>query len=101
MDLDRLQRKLMSAARKTPPRETVPYAFEKRVMARLRASTPDRWFPWGQALWKGALSCVGVTLLIGLWSAAPFSAVEPAENLSQDFENAVYSSIDSTLEDVW
>ena len=35
MNLAELERKLIAAARANPPSDRVPYAFEKRIMARL------------------------------------------------------------------
>ena len=37
MNLAELERKLIAAARANPPSDRVPYAFEKRIMARLAA----------------------------------------------------------------
>ena len=86
-----LQQKLMAAARRNPPGEEVPYAFERRIMARLAETRPlDGWALWGQALGRSAVSCMAVTLLCGavLW------CVEWQErhhtDFSQQFETAVY-----------
>ena len=38
MNLPKLQEKLLAAARGNPPGDQVPYAFEQRVMARLRST---------------------------------------------------------------
>ena len=43
MNLAELERKLIAAARANPPSDRVPYAFEKRIMARLAARSPCRW----------------------------------------------------------
>ena len=44
MNLAELEQKLVAAARANPPSDGVPYAFEKRIMARL-ATRPvmDDW----------------------------------------------------------
>ena len=42
MNLDNLHNKLITAARATPADDRVPYAFEKRVMARLADSEIGR-----------------------------------------------------------
>ncbi len=93
MNLTELQSKLLAVARANPPSERVPYAFEKRVLARL-ASQPalDRCALWARALWRAAAPCVAMTLLLGAWSLfAP--APKPAGNdLSQEFENIVLAA---------
>lgn len=101
MNLDHLRQKLIRSARGIPANDAVPYAFEKRVMAHLKTAVPDRWFAWSQALWKGALSCMGIMLLAGVWAIAPVSQNESSENLAQDFEGLLFSSLDAGLEDVW
>ena len=55
MNLSELQNKLLDAARRTPPADHVPYAFERRIMARLTAAPrPNEWLAWTRALWFGA-----------------------------------------------
>ena len=44
MDIKKLQEALIAAARANPPGNAVPYAFEKRIAARLRAVAPTD--PW-------------------------------------------------------
>jgi len=91
MNLTILEQKLIAAARHHPPGDQVPYAFERRIMARLAATHPlDGWALWGQALWRSAVSCMAMTLLCGavLW------CLEWRErrhtDFSQQFETAVY-----------
>jgi hypothetical protein len=44
MQLDSLKQKLIAAARQDAPSDRVPFAFEKRIMARLAgAGVPDGW----------------------------------------------------------
>src|SRR2546423_1452510 len=93
MNLVELQRKLIAAARTYAPSEQVPYAFEKRIMARL-VSLPglDHWTLWSRALWRGAAPCVAIMLLLSAWSfLAPMA---PATDLSQEFENTVFAAVD-------
>jgi hypothetical protein len=100
-----LQTKLMDAARSQPPQDNVPYAFEKRIMARLAAvaTAPlNPWAMWGRPLWRAAFSCMAITVACGLWSLA--SAQQSAagnESFAQDFERTVYASLDQHVEDVW
>jgi hypothetical protein len=101
MDLKRLQDKLLAAARLGPANEAVPYAFEQRVMARLRsARVVDVASAWGAALWKGALACIVVTLLSGAW-ALYSSSTQAQDDLSQDLEQAVVAVADAQLDEAW
>jgi hypothetical protein len=94
MDLNKLQSKLLAAARATPPGEGVPYAFEKRVMAGL-AAVPgvDEWLWWTRALWRGAATCAAVTLLVSAWSLLPLSNHGTLKG-GADLEETVLASVD-------
>ena len=90
MNLVELQRKLTAAARANPPGDRVPFAFEKRVMACLAARRAlDCGAYWVRALWRGAVSCVALTLLLSAWSFLIPASSSVKGDLSQDFENAV------------
>jgi hypothetical protein len=101
MNLTELQRKLLAAARTDSPPDTVPYAFEKRVMARL-AETPafDGWALWNRVLWRAAAPCVALCLSLGAWSyfASPDST--SPDLLAADLENAILAPFDN-LGDTW
>ena len=75
MKLDDLQRKLIAAARKNPPDDGVPYAFEKRVMARLHSSPSSAFapgmYPSMRAWWVAAAASASIALLAGVWSVSP------------------------------
>ena len=94
MNLVELQRRLLAAARANPPSDRVPYAFEQRIMARLRECPAlDEWALWGRALWRAAAPCAAIMLLLAAW--AVFSpARQPATDLSQAFDNAVLAAAD-------
>ncbi len=95
MNVDELQRKLIAAARAIPPDDRVPYAFEKRIMARLsNRPVPDHWAQWARALWRGAAACVVVTLLCSAWSFYSASATTPTTDLSQQLENTLLAAVD-------
>ena len=84
----------MAAARQNPPSDRVPYAFEKRVMARLTAARKtDEWQGWAQALWRGAVACLAVALLAGAWSWSPVRDT-PADTAWLDLEQAILDSVD-------
>jgi hypothetical protein len=92
MNLAELHNKLIAAARAHPPADTVPYAFEKRIMARLRGqSVPDGWAAWAGLLWRAAAPCLaimvvvsGITLATGGLGAADTAS-------GADLENTVYA----------
>jgi len=94
MNLAELQRKLFAAARAHTPSERVPYAFEKRIMARLMGRTAtDLSGMWARALWRAAVSCIALALLLSAWSwLSPASASTP--DFSQVFESTVLAAAD-------
>jgi hypothetical protein len=101
MKLSELQRELIEAARRQTPNDAVPYAFEKRVMARIRSMPAvSAWSLWGRLLWKAAASSVVITVLCGVWSFSSIKHSE-AENFSTAFETAVYASFNQHVEDTW
>lgn len=91
MNLEKLQDKLLAAARLNPPSDRVPYAFEKSIMARLSKPMVDAWALWGQALWRGAAACMVAVVLLGGWS---FQNESDQTDLSQDFEETVFAALD-------
>jgi hypothetical protein len=102
MNLTELQRKLLGAARSHTPSDTVPYAFQTRVMARLRGvAAPDGWALWAGALWRATVPCVAIVVLMGAW--AFFASPTPAQgDLSQDFENTVLAAANQQASDsIW
>lgn len=100
MNLDNLQNKLITAARATPADDRVPYAFEKRVMARLAEGVRvDLLGAWSAALWRGALACLVVTMLSGAWLVWTEQQPDQSE-FAHDFSAAVFASAGST-DEVW
>ncbi len=104
MDLNKLQDTLITAARRTPPSEQVPYAFEKRIMARL-ASAPvaDYWEQFSHALWRAVAPCVAIMVLLGVWSYLSAPSTPPTADFSQQFENTVFAAADqdSSADTLW
>jgi hypothetical protein len=99
-----LERKLIAVARRNPPPDRVPYAFEKRIMARLRKAVPaDPWAFWGQALWRAAAPCIAITLLFSAWTVLVSSSAGPDGDFDQELENTVLASFepDAVLEQTW
>ena len=107
MNLESLRQKLLAAARANPPRDHVPYAFEKRILARLKDKPAlDLSALWARALWRAAAPCVAITLLLGAWSLVgvnPNSANLSAEDqdLSQHFERTMLAAVDEPIEEIW
>ncbi len=96
MNVVELQKKLLAAARANRPSEAVPYAFEKRILARL-TSLPmeDPWRAWGVALWRGALASVAVALLAGAWAVSPLNTTRSnSTDFSQELEQTLMTSVD-------
>jgi hypothetical protein len=96
MNLPELNKKLIAAARNNPPSDRVPYAFEKRIMARLNEPVAlDHWAFWSRALWRGAAPCVAIMLLLSAWSVFAPTTRAPATDLSQDIENTLLAAVDA------
>ncbi len=101
MNLKPLQQKLLAAARAHPPSDRVPYAFEQRIRAHLAALPPvDLAALWSRALWRAAVPCVAITLLLATWSFAPSPVASTTEDLSQQFEQTLLAPADQ-LEASW
>jgi hypothetical protein len=93
MNMTELEKKLLAAARATPPSEAVPYAFEKSVMARLQAITPENdLLLWGRALWRGAIASLAIALACGAWVS--LNSGSNSFELSQDLEHTITASMD-------
>ena len=92
--------KLIAAARAIPGNDRVPYAFEQRVMARIRALgaiDPLAW--WGRSLSRAAALCVVVMLLLA--ASTWLFPVKPAVvSLPQAVENALLAAVDNGSDQV-
>ena len=95
MNLAELERELIAAARANPPGDRVPYAFEKRIMARLAARPAmDHCTLWARALWWAATPCVVVMLLLSAWSFFDPQTGSSATDLSQQLEQTLLAAVD-------
>jgi hypothetical protein len=104
MDIEKLRKGLVDAARANAPGDTVPPTFEKRIVARLRDLTPeDPLLVWSRALWYAAAPCLIITLLLGAWSFTRENPPAPDTDLSQQLEHAVLAEVaqDQTLDLTW
>src|SRR5262245_34752081 len=103
MKLEQLQQKLLAAARTCKPSDRVPYAFEKRILARL-TSQPirDHWALWSRALWRAAAPCVAVMLMFGVWAfvGGDNNPADPTGDFSQHFEQTMLAGVND-FEEVW
>ncbi len=94
MKLAELHHKLIAAARVHSPSEQVPYAFEQRVLARLTLRPAlDAAAQWSRALWRAAVSCVAVVILLSLWALAAPKAAPANRDFSQDFVATVLAPV--------
>jgi anti-sigma-K factor RskA len=92
-------RRLLKAARAVPPDPRVPYAFEQRVMARLEGRKPeDAWALWGAALWRGAVFCLTLAVLLVVGSM--FLPARNADTLPQAVENAMFAAVDNNNDQI-
>jgi hypothetical protein len=104
MNTEELRKKLLAAARANTPREHVPLAFEKRILANLAAKPAvDHAALWARALWRAAIPCVAVTMLLGALSFVPTSSTDNASNeeeLATTFEQTLLASSEQQ-EELW
>jgi len=92
MNFSELQRRLIAAARSDLAGDAVPYAFEKRIMARLAVQPVlDKWAFWSRALWRAAAPCVAITLALIAWSLLSSASSSPPADFSQQLESAVFA----------
>jgi hypothetical protein len=99
MDPAELQKKLIAAARANPPGGGVPYAFEKRVTALLAARRAnDNPVLWVRGLWRAAVSCLAIALMLGAWVLFKPAAGAGGEDLSQNFENTLLAAVDQNTQ---
>lgn len=89
-----LLQRLLAAARREVPSDHVPYAFEKRIRARLtRLPAPDPWAAWGAILWRALAPCCAIMLAIGLVGA--LTARSPELAGEDSLENVLLATLDN------
>ena len=96
MNIAELHKKLIAAARLQKPDVRVPYAFEKRIMARINGrAAHNHWTStWTHSLWRAAVSCVVVAMLFGAWTVLEPAGSSASDDLSMDFQNTLLASVD-------
>lgn len=97
MDENTILTRLLAAARARPPGETVPYAFEQRIMARLTGRRmEDNWSIWGKALWRAAAACVALSIMFSVWSTWPQNDAS-----ATTLEDAVFAAVEQPNDLFW
>jgi hypothetical protein len=97
MNLAELQKKLIAAARTSPPGDHVPYAFEQRVTTLLASRVaPENLDLWVRGFWRAAMSCVAIALLCGAWAFLNPAATSNPADLSQNFETTLLAAVNQT-----
>ena len=95
MNIAALQRRLLAAARAHSPPDTVPYAFEQRILAGLRPRPrPDGWAWWNAALWRAAAPSLGVMVVLSAWTWGTGAIAAFEDTAYSDLETAVFAVID-------
>ncbi len=99
MKAENRMQQLVQLARKIPADDRVPYAFEKRIMARLSlGSVPDLWTLWGRMLWRAVAPCLGIMILATMWTGwqgDPYGLSEI------DLEAAIEAPLQTLVEASW
>ena len=65
--------------------DRVPYSFEKRVMAHIK-ETPQLavnvWAQWSQSLWRTAIPCFAVMVLLAVWTGSNSTGNQPTQPMA-------------------
>ncbi|MEI7728140.1 MAG: hypothetical protein WCO56_01115 [Verrucomicrobiota bacterium] len=89
--MDKLQQNLIRVARNNAPSDHVPYAFEQRILARLKATRAvDTVALWTQALWRAAVTSVAAMLCLCALSMLVPTATD---SLAEDLETTVVAGL--------
>lgn len=95
MNLAELERKLMTAARRAPADDRVPYAFEKRILSRLKdRGASDGWVASAETLWRAAISCMAVAVVMVAVTLSVPEMADTEDEVSPEFESILLASAD-------
>ncbi len=95
MELENLHKQLIAVAQASPPSDAVPYAFEKRIMARLATRVVvDVWALYGRWLWRAVAPCVSVMVGLAVWVTSTVPKEPTLHSLELALENTILSSDD-------
>jgi hypothetical protein len=94
--------RLFRAARRIREDDTVPYAFEKRIMAHITpVESMDSGSFWALGLWKASVPCLALMLCTTLWASMNGSAGQPGEEaLVNELQLTMIQPLQS-LEETW
>ncbi len=85
-------KRFVELAREWPNNEYAPYAFEKRVMARLReVRVADGLSLWTQALWRATGPCLAIMILTATISFLTMGNDLAVDGDGGDLETAVFA----------
>ena len=103
MNKRNLHSNILEAAQKLPEDNHVPYAFEKRIMARIQATPqPDSLALWARGLWQATVPCLALMVAIGTWSAIDSRSESSVDPLAADLELTMLQPFDElSVEDLW
>jgi hypothetical protein len=96
MNINLLHEKLIRAAQSEQYSDHVPYAFEQRIMARIKSEPVlDVLTLWARALWRAAIPCVAVALLFSVWATQTPEQALPTEtaDLGSELETTLMASV--------
>lgn len=97
MNVTELEKRLMDAARADRPSARVPYAFEKRVMARIAAlPVVDAWALWARSLWRATVPYAVAVVCLAAWLHFSAEPMAPADQITMDFENAILVAVEDS-----
>ena len=95
MDMNNLQQTLLAVARAHPPDDSVPLAFEQRVMARVRTRAfIDHWSLWSVTLWRAVAPSMAIVMLLCAWTYFSGNFNGTAEAFGADLETAVFAAVE-------
>lgn len=78
-------------ARELPQNERTPWAFEKRIMARIaHGPVADAVSEWTHLLWRAMAPCLGIMLLAAVVSMASMSG-DTSSDEAGDLESTVFA----------
>jgi hypothetical protein len=90
--------RLVRLAKSAPEDGRVPFAFEKRIMTRLRSvGTPDSWAAWVPTMRKAAICGLAVFALASVF--VRYTQERPSDLLAGDLERTVLASVH--IEETW
>jgi hypothetical protein len=102
MSLNELEKALMKVGRQMPSDDSVPYAFEKRIMANLKAGRTSLEQIWTGAFIRAAGFSLAIALVLGIFLGPSSQPQDTAEDwVSKDLESVLVAGVPTVLEETW